>query len=132
MSMILKSAIEEKDDTSKEPGIALKLDHHVELPLPPIRAGFSDDGRLTVRVGSDFLVGDMFLADILETIIANESFVYMYLNEDVLSLCNLLLKSELILLSERLKEHLAKTINYPVDPFQPEGIVRLWGLMPLQ
>lgn len=128
MSMILKSAIEENDDTSKEPGIALKLDHHVELPLPPIRAGFSDDGRLTVQVGSDFLVGDMFLADILETIIANESFVYMYLNEDVLSLCNLLLKSELILLSERLKEHFAKTINYPVDPFQPEGIVRLLGL----
>ncbi|WP_169507402.1 hypothetical protein [Paenibacillus harenae] len=128
MSMTLKSAIDENDDTSKEPGIALKLDHHVELSLPPVRAGFSVDGRLTVRAGSDFLVGDMFLADILETIIANGSFVYMYLNEDVLSLCNLLLKSELILLSERLKEHFAKTINHPVTPFQTEGIVRLWGL----
>ncbi|MBT2289284.1 hypothetical protein J7E73_09075 [Paenibacillus albidus] len=113
---------------TKEPGIALKLDYHVELSLPPIRAGFSDDGRLTLRVGSDSLAGDMFLADILETIIANESFVYMYLNDDVLSLCNLLLKSELILLSERLKEHFAITIDHPVDPFQPEGIVRLLGL----
>ncbi|WP_079914670.1 hypothetical protein [Paenibacillus sp. 32352] len=128
MRMTLKSAIDENDATSKEPGVALKLDHHVELSLPPVRAGFSDDGRLAVRVGSDFLVGDIFLADILETIIANESFVYMYLNEDVLSLCDLLLKSELILLSERLKEHFAKTINHPVDPFQLEGIVRLLGL----
>lgn len=128
MRMTLKSVIDENDDTSKEPGIALKLDHHVELSLPPVRAGFSDDGRLAVRVGSDFLVGDMFLADILETIIANESFVYMYLNEDMLSLCDLLLKSELILLSERLKEHFAKTINHPVDPLQPEGMVRLLGL----
>ncbi|MFC6453510.1 hypothetical protein [Paenibacillus vulneris] len=126
--MTLKSAIDENDATSKEPGVALMLNHHVEFSLPPVRAGFSDDGRLAVRIGSDFLVGDMFLADILETIIANESFVYMYLNEDVLSLCDLLLKSELILLSERLKEHFAKTINHPVDPFQPEGIVRLLGL----
>ncbi|GAA4864662.1 hypothetical protein GCM10023310_50160 [Paenibacillus vulneris] len=128
MRMTLKSAIDENDATSKEPGVALMLNHHVEFSLPPVRAGFSDDGRLAVRIGSDFLVGDMFLADILETIIANESFVYMYLNEDVLSLCDLLLKSELILLSERLKEHFAKTINHPVDPFQPEGIVRLLGL----
>lgn len=128
MSMTLKSAIDVNVDTAEDPGIALKLDHHVELSLPPVRAGFSDDGRLTVRIGSDFLVGDMFLADILETIIANESFVYMYLNEDVLSLCNLLLKSELILLSERLKEHFAKKINHPIDPFQPEGMVRLLGL----
>jgi len=52
----------------------------------------------------------------------------MYLNEDVLSLCNLLLESELILLSEQLKEHFAKTINHPINPFQPEGIVRLSGL----
>lgn len=126
MSMTLKS--DENDDTSNEPGIALKLDYNAELSLPPVRAGFSVDGRLTVRVGSDFLVGDMFLADILETIIANGSFVYMYLNEDVLSLCNLLLKSELILLSERLKEHFAETINHPVDPFQREEIVRLLGL----
>lgn len=126
MSMTLKS--DENDDTSNEPGIALKLDYNAELSLPPVRAGFSVDGHLTVRVGSDFLVGDMFLADILETIIANGSFVYMYLNEDVLSLCNLLLKSELILLSERLKEHFAETINHPVDPFQGEGIVRLLGL----
>lgn len=128
MSMTLKSAIDEKDDISKDSGIALKLDNNIELSLPSIRVGFSADGRLAVRVGSDFLVGDMFLANILETIIANDSFVYMYLNEDVLSLCNLLLESELILLSERLKEHFAKTINYPVDPFQPEGIIRLLGL----
>lgn len=128
MSMTLKSAIDENDDTSKEPGIALMLDYNVELSLPPVRAGFSVDGRLTVRVGSDFLIGDMFLADILETIIANGSFVYMYLNEDVLSLCNLLLKSELILLSERLKEHFAETINHPIDPYQPEGIARLLGV----
>ena len=128
MSMTLKSAIDENVDTAKEPGIALELDHHDELSLPPVRAGFSEDGRLTVRVGSNYLVADMFLADILETIIANESFVYMYLNEDVLSLCDLLLKSELILLSERLKEHFAKTVNHPVDPFQPEGMVRLLGL----
>jgi hypothetical protein len=122
MRMTLKSAIDENDGTSKEPGVALKLDHHVELSLPPVRAGFSDDGRLALRVGSDFLVGDMYLADILETIIANESFVYMYLNEDVLPLCNLLLKSELILLSERLKEHFANTINHPVDPFDAASI----------
>lgn len=73
--MTLKSAIDENVDIAKEPGIALKLDHHDELSLPPVRAGFSEDGRLTVRVGSDYLAGDMFLADILEIIIANESFV---------------------------------------------------------
>ncbi|WP_147294901.1 hypothetical protein [Oceanobacillus arenosus] len=128
MSMTLKSAIDDNDDASREPGIALKLDHPVETSLPPVSAGFSEDGRLTVRVGSDFLVGDMFLADILETIIANESFIYMYLNEDVLSLSNLLLKSELVLLSERLKEHFAKTISHPIDPFQPEEIVGLLSL----
>ena len=126
--MTLKSAINGNDDASREPGITLKLDHPVEISLPPVSAGFSEDGRLTVKVGSDFLVGDMFLADVLETIIANESFVYMYLNEDVLSLCNLLLKSELVLLSERLKEHFAKTIIHPIDPFYPEYIARLFGL----
>lgn len=128
MRMTQKSAIDDNDGISKEPGVALKLDHHVELALPPVRAGFSDDGRLALQVGSDFLIGDMYLANILKTIIANESFVYMYLNEDVSHLCDLLLESELILLSERLKEHFAHTVNHPVDPFQPEGIARLLGL----
>ena len=98
MRMTQKSAIDDNDGTSKEPGVALKLDHHVELALPSVRAGFSDDGRLALQVGSDFLIGDMYLANILKTIIANESFVYMYLNEDVSHLCDLLLKSELDLI----------------------------------
>lgn len=128
MRMKKKSAIDENESTSTEPGIALKLDHHAELALPSVRAGFTDDGRLALQVGSDYLIGDMYLANVLRTMIANESFVYMYLNEDVPHLCDLLLKSELNLLSERLKEHFALTMNHPVDPFQPEGIARLLGL----
>ncbi|MFD2370067.1 hypothetical protein ACFSO0_08825 [Brevibacillus sp. GCM10020057] len=123
-----KSAIDDNESTSTEPGVALKLDHHVELALPSVRGGFTDDGRLALQVGSDYLIGDMYLANVLRTIIANESFVYMYLNEDVSHLCDLLLESELNLLSGRLKEHFALTMNHPVDPFQPEGIARLLGL----
>ncbi|SMF38650.1 hypothetical protein SAMN02744124_02738 [Paenibacillus barengoltzii J12] len=128
MRMLQKSAIDDNENTSEEPGVALKLEHHVELALPSVRAGFTDDGRLALQVGSDYLIGDMYLANVLKTIIANESFVYMYLNEDVSHLCDLLIESELNLLSGRLKEHFALTMNYPADPFQPEGIARLLGL----
>ncbi|MDF2960707.1 MAG: hypothetical protein K0S39_2442 [Paenibacillus sp.] len=105
-------------DTTEEPGIALTLDPQIKLTLPRVRAGFSSDGRLVLQVGSDFLIGNQFLTNILETIIANESFVYMYLNDDVLSLCKLLLQSELNILSERLREHYAETIGSPFFLYQ--------------
>jgi hypothetical protein len=108
---------------AKPPGIELVLDH-TGLFLPPVRAGFAEHGQLVLQADSRFLTGNISLAEILKTMIANESFIYMYLNDDVWNLCNLLLKSELRLLSAQLKEHWTETVAQSFDGLQSKEMVQ--------